>query len=116
MPIYDADQYQLDAARTLISKPPRTYSDQELMVIWNILGAVGELGELANHLKKGIFHDHGIDETYCTKEIGDASWYLAALCTGMHQSFAATLRENIEKLKKRYPEGFSTEASVNRVE
>jgi NTP pyrophosphatase (non-canonical NTP hydrolase) len=169
------------------------------------LGLIGELGELADHIKKHVGHRHELDREVCLKELGDIYWYVAeahsmfgvnmpaddlddlqdavsgfikahdadleSRTTNMQQT-CSLLREgsylvaevglfieavlansgfdreindywtvlsdlsdvvhrltvrlgfeirkvleaNIEKLKKRYPDGFSSEASVNRKE
>jgi len=80
-----------------------------------VLALCGEAGELANHVKKGIWHGHGIDKEYVLEETGDLCWYLAEICSsiGIHLDNVAEF--NIDKLKQRYPEGFSEEASKNRV-
>ncbi len=41
------------------------------------LGLIGEVGELADHIKKVIGHGHPIDHALCQKELGDISWYIA---------------------------------------
>ena len=48
------------------------------------------------------------------KEIGDAEWMLAELMTSQGISFDEVLETNIEKLKKRYPDGFAVERSLHR--
>ena len=48
------------------------------------------------------------------KELGDVAWYLAETAFALDVELEEVLMRNIEKLKKRYPEGFSTEKSINR--
>lgn len=79
------------------------------------LGITGEAGEVADMIKKHIFHGHGLDTDALVKEIGDVCWYVALLCTAIGVDLASVMEKNIEKLKTRYPEGFSSEASINRV-
>jgi NTP pyrophosphatase (non-canonical NTP hydrolase) len=112
----DASEYQVLAARTLIDNPNDTYSDQDIMAVWNAIGLAGEAGEVAEHIKKGIFHRHGIDETKLKKEIGDVLWYTAALCTTLGLDLSEIMQGNIDKLKKRYPNGFTFEDSQKRVD
>ena len=79
------------------------------------LGITGEAGEVADMIKKHVFHGHGLDMDALVKEIGDVCWYVALLCTAIGVDMASVMEKNIEKLKTRYPEGFSSEASINRV-
>lgn len=79
------------------------------------LGITGEAGEVADIIKKHIFHGHDLDTDALEKEIGDVCWYVALLCTAIGVDLESVMSKNIEKLKTRYPEGFSSEASINRV-
>lgn len=110
------DDYQHAAARTLIDKPDAEYSAEQIMLVWNALGLVGEAGEVADTIKKAVFHQHGLDRDMLIKELGDVLWYVAALCTklGVDMSYVAGL--NIAKLRKRYPEGYSSEDSKARID
>ena len=80
------------------------------------LGLTGEAGEVADMIKKHIFHGHDLKRGELVKEIGDCAWYLALLCHAIDISLDEVLIANIEKLRNRYPEGFSSEASINRTE
>lgn len=48
------------------------------------------------------------------KELGDLMWFIAEYCTVMEWDLADIMQLNIDKLKARYPEGFSEERSINR--
>lgn len=50
------------------------------------------------------------------KELGDIAWYVAETAYALDIDLETVLTLNIEKLKKRYPEGFDTNRSINRVE
>lgn len=78
------------------------------------LGLTGEAGEVADMVKKHIFHGHDLNLDELVKELGDVCWYLALLCTTINVSIEEVLTRNIEKLEERYPEGFSESASINR--
>lgn len=105
--------YQQQAARTLIDSPP-FFTDDEIMLVWNALGLAGEAGEVADTIKKAVFHQHGINRDELIKELGDVLWYVAALCTKLDVSMSEVMERNITKLKARYPDGYSSEASINR--
>lgn len=85
-------------------------------IVMACLGLSGESGELIDMIKKAIFHQHPIAKTELKKEIGDILWYLAMMCESFHIDFEKVAQKNIDKLKERYPDGFSVEASQNRKE
>lgn len=80
------------------------------------LGLSGEVGEVNDIVKKYIFHGHDIEINDLVKEISDCMWYIALMCQGLGIDMGEVARINIEKLKKRYPNGFSEQASINRAE
>lgn len=100
------NEYQQAATRTLLISPPRKYSDEEIMIIWNAIGMAGEAGEAADDIKKAIFHDVGLDIPRIIKELGDVLWYVSAICTKLDISLELVMARNIDKLDHRYPEGF----------
>lgn len=110
MEIKNMNEYQLLALRT---KPD--LNRRESMANF-ALGSTGEAGELADMIKKHIFHNHKLPFDEVGKELGDMLWYIAL----MGELFGFTLQEiaemNIKKLRKRYPEGFSVDASIQRVD
>jgi NTP pyrophosphatase (non-canonical NTP hydrolase) len=112
----DANAYQEQAARTLIAHPDAEYTPEEIMFVWNALGLAGEAGEVADTIKKAVFHRHGLDREKLIKELGDVLWYLAAICTKLDVSLNLVMDRNIAKLRERYPEGYSSEASKARVD
>lgn len=80
------------------------------------LGLAGEAGELLDMFKKWIFHNKMLDRDHAKKELGDVMWYVAMICHSMGWELDEILQMNVDKLKARYPEGFSTELSNNRKE
>ena len=86
------------------------------MILNGALGICGEGGEIADHIKKFKFQDHPINSVEIAKELGDVCWYVSYLAYAIGYDFEEILQMNIEKLKKRFPEGFQAERSVNRDE
>lgn len=105
------NEYQKLALKTLNPK----LSKKEVLIN-GVMGLCGESGEAIDIVKKHLAHGHELNKEALIKELGDIAWYLAetayALDTDLEQVFAL----NIEKLKKRYPEGFDEERSKNRNE
>lgn len=77
-------------------------------------GLTGETGEVIDCLKKHLFHGHPLDREKLKIELGDVMWYVATLATTAGLSLEEIAVANIEKLKTRYPEGFSEERSIHR--
>lgn len=78
------------------------------------LGLAGEAGEVADIVKKHVYHGHELDLEELKDELGDVLWYLAGMSYDLDVWFSEIAEGNIDKLKKRYPEGFSQERSINR--
>lgn len=109
-----ADEYQHDAARTLIDGPDAEYTGAEIMLVWNAIGLAGEAGEVADTVKKAVFHRHGVNRDELIKELGDVLWYVAALCTKLDVPMSEVMERNIAKLRQRYPDGYSSADSLAR--
>jgi NTP pyrophosphatase (non-canonical NTP hydrolase) len=112
----DANEYQRLAGRTLSDKPDFEITDDEVMLAWNVMGLAGEAGELAEAVKKMVFHQHGLDREKLAKELGDVCWYVAAVASCLGLSLSDVMETNIEKLRRRYPDGYSPAASMARVD
>lgn len=78
------------------------------------LGLAGEAGEFANLIKKLTAHGHSIPNSHLAEELGDVMWYLAEAASACGLDLNQIAQENIDKLRDRYPEGFSQEKSINR--
>ena len=105
------NEYQQKAMRTL----NKELSEKEILVN-AALGLCGEAGEAADMIKKHIFHNHELDRDSLIKELGDVAWYIAEAATALGVSLEDVFRKNIEKLQKRYPDGFDYQKSINRDE
>jgi len=80
------------------------------------LGIAGEAGEVADYLKKVLHHGHELDRERLKKELGDVLWYAAAIADRADLTLEEVAQANIDKLMERYPEGFTSERSINRAQ
>jgi len=108
----DALDYQKRALKTLSGSI--TSSQGELTNA--VLGLTGEAGECADLLKKHLYHGHALDTWKMARELGDVLWYIALAAYSMGYGLDEIMTLNLDKLAARYPQGFTTEASLNREE
>ena len=104
-----ADEYQKLAMTTL-----NPALDERDVLINGVMGLCGESGEVIDLVKKHLAQGHELDRHRLARELGDVAWYLAETATAIGYSLDDILSMNIEKLRQRYPEGFSAEKSVGR--
>jgi len=103
------NEYQKLAMTTL--NPQLSQKD---VLINAVMGLCGESGEAIDIVKKHLHQGHDLDREKLIKELGDIAWYLAEAATALDIDLETVLERNIEKLKSRYPEGFSAERSIHR--
>ena len=103
------NEYQKLAMTTL--NPELSKKD---VLINGVMGLCGESGEAIDIVKKWLAQGHELDKEKLAKELGDIAWYLAETAYALDIPLEDILQANIDKLKKRYPEGFDSERSINR--
>jgi NTP pyrophosphatase (non-canonical NTP hydrolase) len=108
------EEYELGVQRTM-GRPAEVSGPLYDNVIF-ALGVAGEAGEVADLIKKWTGHGHTLDLDKLEKELGDVLWYVTALAKANCLTLEGIAQKNLEKLRKRYPAGFSFEASINRKE
>ena len=104
------NDYQRMARRTAGSERKSDKMEESLF------GLAGEVGELCDHYKKYMHQGHDIDYDHMAEEAGDVMWYLAEIADALGMPLEDIAQRNIEKLRKRYPEGFDPDRSINREE
>ena len=105
------NEYQKLAMKTL--NPELSEKD---VLINGVMGLCGESGEAIDIVKKWLAQGHELDKEKLAKELGDVCWYLAETATALGYSLEEIMAANIEKLRRRYPEGFNSERSIHRSE
>ncbi len=98
------NEYQREAMRTA-GKP---------QIVNGVLGLTGESGECADIVKKHLFQGHELDKEHLAKELGDVAWYLAVSAEAIGYDLETILQMNVQKLRKRYTNGFDSEKSLHR--
>lgn len=105
-----ADDYQRAALRTA---QVTTMTDEDL-ILNGVMGLSGEAGECIDLVKKVRFQGHALDRDRFLLELGDVAWYLAVAAHGAGFRLSEVFEANVDKLKKRYPDGFDKARSMNR--
>lgn len=103
------NEYQVLAMRTL-----NLELDKKDVLINGVMGLCGESGEVIDIVKKHLAQGHPLDKEKMIEELGDVAWYMAETAYALGVDLESILRKNIDKLKKRYPEGFRQEDSIQR--
>lgn len=104
-------EYQILSTRTLNYK---LSSDEQLKNC--LLGMSGEVGEILDIFKKYYYQGHDINMNDVTEELGDLMFYIVNLATLLNLDMEKVILNNIYKLKKRFPNGFSTNESIRRID
>lgn len=97
------NEYQRNALRTA-----GTYENNTKMLLNGLMGLNGEAGECIDILKKNIFQGHEFNHDDMINELGDVLWYLAISADAIGASLSEIAEHNVQKLTKRYPDGFSS--------
>ena len=94
----------------------RTASDLDTygLILNGVMGLNGEAGECIDVVKKHLFQGHELDKEKLIDELSDVLWYAAITSEGLGVTLDDVMRHNVEKLQKRYPNGFSAERSIHR--
>ena len=104
------NEYQQLAMTTL--NPELSEKD---VLINGVMGLCGESGEAIDIVKKWLAQGHELDREHLIKELGDVAWYIAEIAYILNVPLEDVLQKNIDKLKSRYPDGFKTKDSIDRV-
>lgn len=105
----NGNEYQKLAMRTC-SIPYKRKDDRLRHAVF---GLASEAGEVAGILQK-VYQGHDFDKEHIKKELGDCLWMIAEACEALDFSMDEVMQLNIDKLKARYPEGFTAERSLHR--
>lgn len=79
-----------------------------------LLGLAGECGECCDLFKKHVYQDGRDFHADLVEELGDVLWYVAETARALGVTLDAVARHNIDKLRRRYPDGFDADRSLHR--
>ena len=103
-------EYQANAMLTAKNLP------REKALLHAICLLADELGELASTIKKAEVYNQPWDFDNVEEELGDALWGIAYTAYVFGMSLETCARQNLVKLQKRYPDGYSDEKAAQRLD
>lgn len=110
------DDYSKQAISTLTSG--HAYGDITAELMAQVMGLVGESGEVAEKFKKIIRDKGGLlsddDRTEIIKELGDILWYINAVAYLLGSDLDNVASKNIEKVISRKQRGATNGSGDNR--
>lgn len=106
------NEYQQLALRTNPVKDNKSMQG----ILQGVMGLNGEAGEAIDIVKKYLFQGHDLDNHHLALELGDVAWYVAQAADALGYDLETILQMNVDKLKRRYPDGFDFKRSINRKE
>jgi NTP pyrophosphatase (non-canonical NTP hydrolase) len=101
--------YELDAMRTVAE----TMQDKEMMAATLL---ASEAGEILGAIHKERWQGHPQNDEKLLRECGDVLWALTVLLRARGFQLEDAARNNIDKRKLRFPEGFEESRSIHRAE
>ena len=107
------NEYQTEALRTAAGM---NHPNNDEILLNGVMGLAGESGECVDMMKNHLFQGHELDKEHIAKELGDVAWYIALSAYAMGYDLETILQMNVDKLRKRYPNGFEAERSLHRQE
>lgn len=102
------NEYQTLARRT--QNPDIFIYEREMHALHGLSAEIGEI----NGIYQKSYQGHMFDVEKAVEEMGDVLWFMAELADVLDVPLEEVARRNIEKLRKRYPNGFDEDRSVNR--
>ena len=122
-------QHFVDEVTSDASKDPDAFGDALDIIdehgvpperlITAAMGLSAESGEFIEIVKKCLFQGKPMDEHtvwHAKRELGDILWYLVQGCIALDTNLEEIIYINTEKLESRYPDGFDSFRSENRIE
>ena len=112
--IYDGGKHMTGNEYQCLALRTASGIEQYDLTLNGVMGLNGEAGECIDIVKKHLFQGHPLDTDKLLDELGDVLWYVAITADGIGVPLENIMQHNIDKLRRRYPEGFDVERSIHR--
>lgn len=110
---FDSRTYDEQALQYLNPLRPDQISKRVADANHGVLGITGEVGELADVIKKAFVNNLEIDRQKVIDECGDILWFVALTLRAVDSNTSEAMQANVSKIQARYGERFS-EIRYNR--
>ena len=110
-----ANDYQR-AVRRVASDLPRGGCTDHSLLLLAAMNLSDEAREVSNHVKRACFRGYPLHRELLVERLGNAACHIAICCEELGVTLEDVLQGNIDKLRRRCPEGFDKARSVNRTE
>jgi NTP pyrophosphatase (non-canonical NTP hydrolase) len=100
--------------REFVKSTSRPHDNTLEQLLHGVMGLTGESGEVSEIVKKVKFHGKELNREALLKELSDVRWYFELLCEALDTDIQTIEAINMEKLSKRYPNGYSDASSASR--
>jgi NTP pyrophosphatase (non-canonical NTP hydrolase) len=87
-----------------------------LDILHAAVGVSGEAGELLDAVKKNWAYNKPLDRENIVEELGDLRFYMQHMMNLLNITDHEVIKHNLEKLQKRYAEGYSDKAAQERAD
>lgn len=104
------NEFQVQALRT--AKELEHYD----ALVHAALLATSEAGELATTVKAHVVYNKPLDSGNVIEELGDLLWTIAYMASLLNVSLDEVGEKCLEKLRKRYPDKYSDELAIARLD
>lgn len=111
-----ADRYRLDEFREFVDYLFQSKNTGTEAFLHAAVGLAGESAEVLDHMKKLWVYDRPLDRDKVLEEMGDVFHYFMMLMIVMEVPLNRVIENNMAKLRKRYPDGFTKEAAIARAD
>lgn len=91
-----------------------SFTPQQMDILHGVLGVFSEGAEILEALMKCVSSESDLDKVNIVEEVGDVAWYLALMLRAVDGTFNMAMEKNINKLKIRFPNEFSTKDALER--
>lgn len=97
----------------------KVLGNEVLDILHGAVGVAGEGGELLDAIKKCWIYNKPMTQEVrenLKEEMGDALFYIQHICNVLGWTIDDVIDANMEKLKKRYPNGYTDKAAIERAD